>query len=961
MDSALFKKIWPVFVEEAREHLEELSSGVLEMERDPQSRPEGLLESMRRTAHSLKGSSASLGIHDIEKLAHALEDGLVGRQSSDRLGSSMVEAMLAALAAMEGALDRGDEGADPSVDGLPSLMANLASFSVRSSGVPAGAKAAALPSAPKPKPRPSPEIEAREQVARLEAALQGLPAEPFGEVPAAPLLEQVRALKVSALLLAIPEVETLAESAERELKAAAEEKALRPPRREKALSALSALEVMLSVSAPASAPTEAAEPLPAADPETAEAFRRESEETVAALEAAVACVLSPAGADRSQALEDALRHSHNLKGAAAAVGEARIVEGASKLHAALARGLEPGDATGAAAAGEALAALRAVLRARTAPPPPPALAKAPEPKAAEPQAPAAVPDRTIRVSVGSLESVVRQIENLVAVRARQERRAKEIFGQAAAAQEVLVLCERALSELRMSGAQGPTAALDQGVQRLRGLQRSLSRLGQSTAREVEQVRLLSTVAREDLRDLRMVPASSALDPLRRTAREVAGRLKKEVELAVFGGDVRLDRRILEELKDPLQHMVRNSMDHGLESSDERRAAGKRQVGSLRVGVERRGHRIAVIVQDDGRGMDPDRIKASAVQKGQLSAKEAAELSDDEAYRLIFKAGVSTAAQVTAISGRGIGMDVVQSTVNRLGGAVEIRTGLGQGTRFTLDLPLTLAATLAVIVRSSGEVAAVPHEAVERIVRLRSKDLGTVAGRASVRVDSAQVPFVVLSQVLGLGQGRLTLDGNKAQPALLMSAGGSRAVMAVEEVVGQQEVIIQSLGRQVSAAHLAGAALLDDGRVAAVLNASELLRLAQPTTRARSGAAAQRSRVLVADDSLTTRSAMKAILEIAGYEVVPAADGEEALRLLRQARCQLVVTDVQMPRMDGLALTRQIKADPLLAKTPVVVVTSLDGPSDRAAGLEAGADGYLVKRDIERGKLLDLVRQLLPEP
>lgn len=328
---------------------------------------------------------------------------------------------------------------------------------------------------------------------------------------------------------------------------------------------------------------------------------------------------------------------------------------------------------------------------------------------------------------------------------------------------------------------------------------------------------------------------------------------------------------------------------------------------------------------------------------------------------ILRAGVSTAEQVTAISGRGHREDIVQSTVARLRGAIDIQTSLGKGTRFTLDLPLTLAATLAVIIRSGGEVAAVPHESVERIVRLRAKDQGTVAGRASVRVDDAQVPFFVLSQVLGLGRGRLPLEGDRAQPALLVNAAGLRAAVAVEEVVGQQEVVIQPLGRRVNAAHLAGAALLDDGRVAAVLNAAELMRLAQPTARGQGPDGAPRSRILVADDSLTTRSAMKAILEIAGYQVVPASDGEEALRLLRQTPCQLVVTDVQMPRMDGLALTRHIKGHPALSSTPVIVVTSLEGPADRMAGLEAGADGYLVKREVERGKLLDLVRQLMPGP
>jgi two-component system chemotaxis sensor kinase CheA len=977
MDRALFNKIWPVFVEEAREHLQELSSGVLQME-GPGERPEGLLEGMRRTAHSLKGSSSSLGIHDIEKLAHALEDTLVGRQNADQLDASLVEAMLAALEAMEQALKLGDEGGEPTVEDLKALLSGLAAFANRAAAKtgPANPKPrVGPPPAPEPKPleprpeprpareasaleqiRPAFETEAKEHLAQLMAAMEARRSGPFAEADAAPLLARLRALRSSAQLLAIPEMDKLAASAERELAAAARERALRPAHREPVISALAALELILSLPLPPRAPPAAApEPPPPQGPDGAhlETLGREAREAVLFLEGAALRLGSPlSGEERTRIGEEAALRAHNLKGAAAAVGERALAEGAARVQAALGRMMEPGQAGRASAAmAEALAGLREAL--------PPDEKRPPHAPAAPERPVAAAPDRTIRVSVGTLESVARQIESLVSLRARQERRTREIFGQVSSTQEILVLCERALSELRMAGAQGPLGALDQGVQRLRGLQRSLSRLGRESAREVEQVRLVSTVVREDVRDLRMVPAASALDPLRRTAREVAGRLKKQVELEAFGGEVRLDRRILDELKDPLQHMVRNCIDHGLESAEERRAAGKKPAGVLRLGVERRGHRIAVIVEDDGRGLDLEKIKASAVRNGVLSAQEASALSDSEAYRLIFRAGVSTAEQVTAISGRGIGMDVVQSTLTKLRGAVEVETTLGRGTRFTLDLPLTLAATLAVIVRAGGEVAALPHESVERILRLRANDLGTVAGRASVRVDELQVPFVVLSQMLGLGRGRLALDRGQAQPSLLVQAGGARVVMAVEEVIGQQEVVIQPLGRRVGAAHLAGAATLDDGRVAAVLNASVLLRLAAPMARAR-GADADRTRVLVADDSLTTRSTMKAVLEIAGYLVLPAADGEEALRLLRETPCPVVVTDVQMPRMDGLALTRQIKADPRLSGTKVIVVTSLDAAADRAAGLEAGADGYLVKREVERGKLLELVKQLLPE-
>jgi len=353
-------------------------------------------------------------------------------------------------------------------------------------------------------------------------------------------------------------------------------------------------------------------------------------------------------------------------------------------------------------------------------------------------------------------------------------------------------------------------------------------------------------------------------------------------------------------------------------------------------------------------------RCAAPRCGAVS-EAAARLSDGDAAQLIFQPGLSTAAAVTEISGRGVGLDVVRDTANRLQGTVEVGFEPGKGTRFDLDVPMTLSAAAALLFRVGRELAALPAETVARVLLLSDTDVGTVAGRAMVKVGGAQLPYSPMSAILGVSaapqEGRPRL-----RPALVVLAGGQRVVLGVEEVLGQQELVVSGLGsRMTRVPHLAGAAVLDDGRVVGVLAAGELVRRAQPAGVGPRSAGIQRPRVLVADDSLTTRSAMKAVLEIAGYTVTAAADGEEAFALLATANAQLVVSDVQMPRLDGLGLTRRIKADPRLRALPVILVTSLDAPEDRAAGLEAGADGYLVKREVERGKLLDLVRQLLPSP
>jgi len=825
MTNPLLQQIWPIFAAEAREHLEGITAGVLELERGA-GRPD-LVDAIKRAAHSLKGSAASLGLEDIERAAHAVEDCLAKTDPGVVLASAAVEAVIQAAEAIEATLDRIDSGGSPRVEGLEALAATLAGAR---SAAPAASAGGARPAAPAD--------------GRLLAAGAALEA----------YLEQLNA----------PDVE------------------------------------------------------------------------------------------RRAAL------AGEAAGAARALGE-----GAAPEVAAVARRLEksfermgaegPDAARAAAAAAGDLVELSGLASGGPAAPP------APEPAPAVPEASAqgaGREDRSIRVPAGKVDAVTRHVEILAHGEARHERRARDLLALEESEKEALRLLEQGAAALRSGTAAGPVA---DGIERLRAIAKELGRLGRESLREAHQQRLTATAVREDLRALRMVPAALALEPLRRAVRDVASRLRREVELSLVGGEVRLDRRILDELKTPLLHMVRNAVDHGIEDPAARRAAGKRPEAALEVRVEQRGSRIAVVVSDDGAGLSLERIREAAVRRGIATPDAAARMGRDEVVRLVFRPGFSTAAAVTEVSGRGVGLDVVQDTVTRLQGSVDVAFTPGQGTRFTLDLPLTLAAETGVLFHVGGELAALPAEAVERVLRLVPEDLGTVAGRSTVRVGEDQVPYASLAHVLGLSPAAGAAPRSRAQTALLLSLGGRRMALAVDSVLGEQELVVATLGRRVSrVAHLAGASVLDDGRVVGVLNPAEILRRAQPAEPEREKGVAK-PRIVVADDSLTTRSAMKAILEIAGFTVLPAADGEEALSLLRQVRCHLVVSDIQMPRLDGLGLTRRLKADPELSGIPVILVTSLEAADDRLAGLQAGADGYLVKREVERGKLLELVRQLLPGP
>ncbi|QDE82370.1 hybrid sensor histidine kinase/response regulator [Myxococcus xanthus] len=831
--------------------------------------------------------------------------------------------------------------------------------------------------------------ETREQIQAIGSKVLGLEGPAQGREPdLLPSLKRlVHSLKGSAASLGLDDIEQVVHAIEDGLATFNQEERLPRDTVEAMLRGLSAIEgAMARGDAGQSPVVEGLSSLLAAlGHESAEAIPQTAASGAAAqglevldlLEAGLGALCSPDVPDRAAVVRTAVERARTLKASAESAGAQKVATLAEAAALGFTR-MEPGgDSAGLAAsdvagtlvelrtaleaAGGAGAVARAVHSLRASPSPAPvegAAAQGPTGAVAttESRGPA---DQTVRVSVKTLESIALQVELLLAGRAQQTRRGAAHRVLMDGMREVLMHLERASSQLAMAGGGPALEPLRAGVTQMRGLQKQLLELTKESHRDGEQLTLVAQVARDDLRDLRMVPASQVLEPLRRTVRETSARLDKQVTLELSGGEVRLDRRILDALKDPLLHLVRNAIDHGLESTEERRAAGKPEAGRLTVRVEPRGSRIAVVVEDDGSGLSPSRVRATAVRRGLLPADEAEKLSDAQAARLIFQPGFSTREQVTATSGRGVGLDVVQATAQRLQGSVDVAFTAGRGTRFTVDLPLTLAAALGLLVRTGTTVSAIPSDSVNRILRLNPDDVGTVAGRVVARLDGEQLTFLSLAEAIGLPRLPLALDSGKVQAAALLTVGEDKVLYAIDEVVGQQEIVVRSLGRHLKGVrHLAGAAVLDDGRVVPVLNAAELVRAARPETRSVARETA-RPRILVCDDALTTRFAMKSLLEIAGYPVVTAADGEEAWGILERTPCQLVVSDWQMPRLDGVGLARRIKSHPQLHRTPIILVTSLDSPEDRAAGLEAGADGYLVKREVERGRLLELVRQLLP--
>ena len=471
---------------------------------------------------------------------------------------------------------------------------------------------------------------------------------------------------------------------------------------------------------------------------------------------------------------------------------------------------------------------------------------------------------------------------------------------------------------------------------------------------------------DDMKKVVMQPFAMLLDMLPRLVRELSRDQGKTVELAVHGDDIELDRRILEEMKDPLIHLVRNCIDHGIEKPEVRAQAGKPRHGTLTISIATRdGSNVELLLADDGGGINAAAVKSAALEQESILPEQAAALSDQEALSLIFQSGVSTSPIITDISGRGLGLAIVKEKVEKLHGSLAVESELGRGTIFRIVLPLTLARFRGVLVETGERVFVMPTNNVERALRVRKADVKTVENRATVVLKEQVLPLVRLRDVLQLPRVAGADDEPDSQPVVVLTYGNQRVVFAVDAVLNEQEVLVKSLGRQlVRVRHVAGASVLGTGQVVPILNVADLIESALRNDAggvrgaARPAEDAVKKSVLVAEDSITSRILLKNILETAGYRVETAVDGMEGLNKLRAGKFDLIVSDVEMPRLDGFGLTSRVRADKKLAALPVILVTALDSREDRERGVDAGANAYIVKGSFDQSNLLEAIRRLI---
>jgi two-component system chemotaxis sensor kinase CheA len=736
-------------------------------------------------------------------------------------------------------------------------------------------------------------------------------------------------------------------------------------------------------------------------------FRIEADEHLRTMSSGLlALEKTPAGTEAMGLIETIFREAHSLKGAARAVNLASIeslCQSLESVFAALKSGRLAVSLPLLNLLHQANDALGGLLVADPDSPPipipavealmcqlvdaaqgnlaDPDAALTPPPSPAEISA-AGVASGTVRVSTVKLDAVMRQVEELLSPRLAAAQRVLELRGTMAAVgawKKMRARIQPALRRIERSAARSTNKSSPHGRKEMlklieyldneqvviATLEDRLSRLNKSAARDQRALAGMADGLLHDVKEMQLLPFESLLEILPRLARDLARGQGKEARLILRGGETEIDRRILDELKDPLIHLLRNAIDHGIEAPAARIAGGKPPQGTVTVAVSQPDSgKIEVLIADDGAGIDVGRVTAAAKKLGVLSGGEDARLDEREALALVFQSGVSTSLIITDVSGRGLGLAIVREKVERLGGSIVIESHPGAGTAFHMVLPLTLATFRGVLVRTGDRLCVIPAAGVERVARVAGRDIRTVENRETIELGGKAVALAGLGDILELPH-PATAEAMDRVPVVVLGRDEARVAFRVDEILGEQEVLVKTLGPQLARVrNVAGASMLGTGQVVPVLNVADLLKSAvKGATTARAPVRAEQLAVdvprsiLVVEDSITSRSLLKNILESAGYAVTTAVDGMDAYTTLKTAAFDLVVSDVEMPRMDGFDLTARIRADKQLAELPVVLVTALELREHRERGIDVGANAYIVKSSFDQSNLLETIRRL----
>ena len=470
---------------------------------------------------------------------------------------------------------------------------------------------------------------------------------------------------------------------------------------------------------------------------------------------------------------------------------------------------------------------------------------------------------------------------------------------------------------------------------------------------VASVSMVTTDIQLAVMKTRMLPIGRVFNKFPRMVRDLSRELGKNIELVISGEETELDKSIVEEIGDPLVHLIRNACDHGVESKEERIAAGKKEQGTVELKAYNEGNHIVVEITDDGKGMDPVILKAKAVEKGIISEREADSMTDKEAYSLIFKAGFSTAKVVTNVSGRGVGMDVVKTNIEKLNGIIDVDSTYGEGTTLKLKIPLTLAIIQSLLVGVQEEYYAIPLASVIETVRISQDEIYTVENKSVLRLRNEVLPLVRLADIFGVDS---VFDNAEQAYVVVIGLAENKIGVIVDFLIGQEEVVIKSLGSYLKGTEgIAGATIRGDGRVTLIVDIAAMMQMAKQVKVSISKLAQESEtkkeknspsdyQVLIVDDSMTDRAIMKKSLKPLGISISEATNGMEALEIVKNGdkTFDAILIDIEMPKMDGYTLAGEIRKYAKFKNLPLIAVTSRTSKTDRMRGVESGMTEYITK-------------------
>lgn len=578
-------------------------------------------------------------------------------------------------------------------------------------------------------------------------------------------------------------------------------------------------------------------------------------------------------------------------------------------------------------------------------------------------------EETIRVGIEKLDNLINLVGELVISKIRLDHRLQELKNFAEnltlLGEKISRIKERLEEEEFSLNVPFLIGALKEVIEIEEKFKEEFIELVERFNEANVKIGLTTNYLQDSIMKVRMLPLSTIFSAYPRTIRDLARQEGKEIEIEIYGSDTELDKSVIDQISEPLIHIIRNVVDHGIELPYERERLGKRRAGKVILSAYHQGDQVVISIEDDGRGIDKEIIKKKAIEQGLVSEEEIETYTDQDIINLIFMPGFSTKSKVTSVSGRGVGLDAVKEVVQRLKGTIEVKTKVKEGTAFILTLPLTLAITEALLISSGGENFAIPLFSLEETIQITPDDIKTIETKEAIQLRDKVIPVIRLSDVLGLPS--KIYKQNEKIPVVIVSAAGERCGIIIEKLLSKQEIVIKSLGNLLKKVKcVAGATILGSGEIVLILDIPEIIQQGKSVKKEKIVSAKveelrkeeEKVNLLFVEDSLTAREIGKSILEANGYDVEVAVDGMEALEKLKKAKFDLVITDIEMPRLDGFSLIEKMKQDDEYKNIPVIIVTTREKEEDKRRGMEVGADAYIVKSQFNQEELLNCIKRLV---